>query len=301
MFTVCAGIIAACNNDKFQEEMYKKVFSLLGNRDNVYIAVHSFENEVSDGFISIYCGGTNPVEEDVTVELEYYDSIINVYNYRYYDLDSAKYAKKMDDSRYEILSLTATMKAGQADPYVVIPLKIYTKGISPDSIYFIPLRIKRISGNYEINPNMSSVMYRPVVENKYAQTSIATTYQSRGEKNGKEIVSTKTMYPLSASQSRITVDTQTGLVDNIADITLINKYGIILTVDESNGLVDIAPYGTVQVEKLGTPNENRYEVRDFKRFYLHYRYRTLVTPATDGSEAVYSNWTEIEEILKRQN
>jgi hypothetical protein len=302
ILTVCVAIAAACSNDeRFHEEMYKKVFSLLGDKDNVYMAVHSFENEVSDGFISIYCGGTNPVEEDVIVELEYNDTIINTYNYRYFDLDSARYAKKMDKSRYDILVWSATMKAGQTDPYVTIPLKIYTQGISPDSIYFIPLKIKNISGKYEVNPDMASVMYRPVVENKYAQTSVATTYQSRGERNGKEIVSTKTMYPLTANKSRITVDTQTGLVDNIADLTLINMYGIILTVDESNNRVDISPYGTLQVEMLGDPNDNRYEITDFKRFYLHYRYRTLKTPATETSEAVYNNWFEIEEVLKRQN
>jgi hypothetical protein len=147
---------------------------------------------------------------------------------------------------------------------------------------------------------MVSVMYRPFVENSYAQTKVSTTYLSRGDKAGKEIVSTKRMYPLTATRSRITVDTQTGLTDNIADLELIRRYAIILTV-ETSGRVTLSPYGTVQVEALGEPEDNRYEVSDFKRFYLHYRYRTLTTPATETSEAVYGAWSEITEILKRQN
>ncbi len=294
-------ILGSCNEDeKFREELYKKVFCLVGDDDNVYAAVHSFNNEVSDGFVSIYCGGTNPVEEDITIELEYDDEIIGTYNYKYYDLNYDQYAKKLDESKYELLTMTATMKAGQEDPYVTIPLKIYTAGISPDSVYFIPLRIKSITGNYEINPDMISVLYRPLVENDYAQTKVATSYASRGERDGKEIVSTKTMYPLTANQCRITVDTQTGLVDNKADLTLITKYGIILTVGEDNR-VALSPYGTIQVEPLGEPADNRYEVSDFKRFYLYYRYRTLVTPATGGADATYSGWTVIQEVLKRQN
>ncbi|MCE5227593.1 MAG: DUF1735 domain-containing protein [Porphyromonadaceae bacterium] len=294
-------MVESCDtNEKFSEEMYKKVFCLVGNNDNVYPAVHSFKDEVSDGFVSVYCGGTNPVDEDITIELEYDDEIIDTYNYKYYDLKYDQYAKKLDASKYEILTFTATMKAGQKDPYVTIPLKIYTTGISPDSVYFIPLKIKSISGNHEMNPEMISVMYRPLVENDYAQTKVATSYASRGERNGKEIVSTKTMYPLTANQCRITADTQTGLVDNKADLDLIKKYGMIIAVAENN-LVTLSPYGTIQVELLGEPDENRYEVADFKRFYLHYQYRTLVTPATEGTEAGYSAWTVIEEVLKRQN
>jgi len=291
----------ACNEDeKFSEEMYKKVFCLIGDQDNVYAAAHSFENEVSDGFVSVYCGGSNPLDEDITIELGYDNEIIGTYNYKYYDLNYDQYAKKLDESKYELLTMVATIKAGQDDPYVTFPLKLYTPGISPDSVYFIPLRIKSISGNGEINPDMVSVLYRPLVENKYAQTKVATSYASRGERNGKEIVSTKTMYPLTANQCRITVDTQTGLVDNKADLTLVNKYGIILTVGEDNR-VALSPYGTIQVEPLGEPSENRYEVSDFKRFYLYYRYRTLVTPATEGVDATYSDWTVIQEVLKRQN
>ena len=297
-----AGIMpVACNEDeKFTDEMYKKVFCLIGDQDNVYAATHSFENEVSDGFVSVYCGGSNPVTEDITIELEYDDDIIGTYNYKYYDLNYDQYAKKLDESKYKLLTMVATMKAGQDDPYVTFPLKIYTTGISPDSVYFIPLRIKSISGNYEFNPDMVSVLYRPLVENKYAQTKVATSYASRGERNGKEIVSTKTMYPLTANKCRITADTQTGLVDNRADLTLLNKYGIILTVGEDNR-VALSPYGTIQVEPLGEPSENRYEMSDFKRFYLYYQYRTLVTPATGGADAKYSDWTVIQEVLKRQN
>jgi hypothetical protein len=300
-FTMLVMAMFSCNNDeRFHEEMYKSVFSLVCDNDNVYSAVHSFENEISEGFVSVYCGGTNPIKEDVVIELEYDTDIINKYNYRYYDLDTPRYSKVLDASRFDMSGFTATMKAGQADPYVTFPLKIHTAGISPDSVYFIPLKIKSLSREYDINPNKVSVMYRPFVENKYAQTKVNTTYSSRGEKSGMEIVSTKRMYPLTATQSRVTVDTQTGLTDNITNLELIRRYAIILTVGADN-LVTLSPYGTIQVEALGTPDENRYEISDFNRFYLHYRYRTLTTPATETSAAVYSAWVEITELLKRQN
>ncbi|MDR1865853.1 MAG: DUF1735 domain-containing protein [Bacteroidales bacterium] len=297
-----ALLAASCNtNDRFGEEMYKKVFSLMGNSDNIYVATHSFANTTSPGFVSVLCGGTNPIEEDITVELEYDSGIIDRYNYRYFDLDSARYAKRLDTARYKILSFTATMKAGQADPYATFPLEIYTAGISPDSVYFIPLRIKSVSGNYEVNPDMVSVMYRPSVENMYARTQVATTYSMRGTRGTAEITATKTMYPLTVNQSRITVDNQTGLTDNIANLDLVNRYGIVLTVGDGN-LVSLSPYSTIEVETLGDAKENRYEVvAGVRTFYLHYRYRTLTAPATESTPATYSAWTEIEEVLKRQN
>jgi hypothetical protein len=293
-------MLSCDNGERFGEEMYKNVFALISDNDNVYSAVHSFENEISEGFVSIYCGGTRPVAEDVTIELEYDTLVVDAYNYRYYDLDSSRYSKMLDASHFDMLSFTATIKAGQPDPYVTFPLQIHTAGISPDSIYFIPLRIKRLSREYEINPEKVSVMYRPFMENRYAQTKVSTTYSSRGEKEGKEIVSTKKMYPLTATKSRITVDTQTGLTDNITDLNLIWRYAIILTVGDDN-LVTLSPYGAIEVEPLGEPDENRYEERDFKRFYLHYRYRTLTAPASSTSEAAYGAWSEIVETLKRQN
>ncbi len=298
---ICFALSSCDVYEKFGEELYENVFCLVGDSENIYAIPHSFENEVSEGFVSIYCGGTNPIEKDVTIELEYDDTSISEYNNLKFDLDVSRYAKWLDRSKYEIQTFSATIKAGQKDPYVVIPLKIFTKGITPDTIFFIPLKIKSITDGYSVNPEMNKVLYRPQVENKYAQTQVQTLYSLRGKRNGSEITGSKNAYPLSANQIRTTVEKQTGIDrNNKIVLDLINKYSIILTVNDDK-TVSITSYGTIQVEQLGEPKDNRFEITDLMRFYIHYRYRTLEQPATETSEAVYSSWVEVEEVLRRQN
>jgi hypothetical protein len=289
--------------EQFREELYENVFCLVGNSNNIYAVSHSFDNEVSEGFVSIYCGGTNPIENDVTIELEFDTTSISLYNELNYDLDTSRYAKWLAPSKYEIPTFSATMKAGQKDPYVVIPLKIFPEGITPDSIFFIPLRIKSITNGYRVNPDMDRVLYRIYLENKYAQTRAQTLYGLRGKRNSAtEITGTKNAYPLTASQFRITVDKQSELdKNNKVDMDLINKYSIIIEVNEDN-TVSVIPYGTIQIEQLGEPDENRMEITDLVRFYIHYKYRTLERPATaETPEAVYSSWVEVEEVLRKLN
>jgi hypothetical protein len=298
---ICFAISGCDVYDQFRDEMYMNVFCLIGDSENIYATTHSFKNEVSEGFVSIYCGGTNSIENDVTIVLEYDSVSIQEYNELNYDLDTARYTQWLHPSKYEIQTFSATMKAGQEDPYVVIPLKIFTKGITPDSIFFIPLKIKSITEGYTVNPDMSKVLYRPFVENDYAQTKVQTLYGLRGNSNGTEITATKIAFPISANQIRISVGKQTVLDGNSRiDLDLINKYSIVLTVNENN-TVSVGPYATIQVEQLGEPGENRMEITDLTRFYIHYRYRTLEQPATETSEAVYSSWIEVDETLRRQN
>ncbi|RNC65861.1 BT_3044 domain-containing protein [Proteiniphilum sp. X52] len=295
-------LMSACNiYEQFKEELYKNVFCLVSGSDNIYSVSIPFDDEVYEGFVSIYCGGTNPVTNDVTIELEYDLESIQEYNELTFDLDVSRYAKWLDQSKYEIQTFSATMKAGQEDPYVTIPIRIFTEGITPDTIFFIPLKIKSITDGYDVNPEMNKLLYRPFVENKYAGTMTQTIYGLRGKRNGVEITGSKNAYPLAANQIRITVEKYTELDGNSrVNLDLINKYSIKLTVNSDN-TVTIEPYGTIEIEQLGDPEDNRLEIKDLTRFYLSYRYRTLETPATEENDAVYSSWVEVEEVLRRQN
>lgn len=310
---ITALCTAGCNIDnQFQEEMYQKVFCLLSDNDQVFPVVHSFNEEESTGYLSVYCGGTNPPVEDITIEIERDNEMLSAYNKRYFDIDLSKYAKELDSSKYEILSWTTTMKAEQTDPYATIPIKVRPAGLSPDSIYMVPLKIKSISGDYTINQEKVSVMYRPLVENDYAQQKASTTYLGRGKRyelksNGVDtlssgnIVVTKTMFPLSNNQSRVTVGLETSDNAGTPDLGKINKFSIILTVNNEN-LVTISSYASIEVVQMGTPTENKYIVEDgFQCFYLHYKYRALNTPGTDNTPPKYSPWYIIQERLRREN
>ena len=294
--------MAACNiYEQFKEELYKNEFCLVAGSDNIYSVSIPFDDEVYEGFVSIYCGGTNPVTNDVTIELEYDLESIQEYNELTFDLDVSRYAKRFDPSRYEIPTFSATMKAGQENPSVTIPIRIFTEGITPDTIFFIPLKIKSITEGYDFNPEMDKLLYRPFVENKYASTMKQTIYGLRGKRNGVEITGSKNAYPLAANQIRTTVEKYTELDgNNRVNLDLINKYSIKITVNSDNTLT-LEPYGTIEIEQLGNTEDNKLEIKDLTRFYLYYRYRTLETPKTEDKDAVYSNWVEVEEVLRRQN
>ena len=64
-------------------------------------------------------------------------------------------------------------------PYALLPIKIRPEGLSPDSLYMIPLKLTGVSA-YEINPKKSRVLYQIVLENDFASEKDNTLMSMRG-------------------------------------------------------------------------------------------------------------------------
>ena len=287
-------LMTSCDeNEQFRGELYKKVIYLLSTDDFTFQSEHELGEE-SIGYVTVYCGGTQHIDKDVTVILEPDLDAVGIYNYMYYDLDESRYAHTLDASKYSIDSYQTVLRASSEDNYALLPIKIRPDGLSPDSTYLIPLRIKSVS-DYEINPDKQKVLFEVVLKNKYATMTSTTYYQVTGVEErhlaagdvAGGISVTRIFAPLSKNQVRCFAGTNTY---NPANVTRaeINKYAMTLTINADNSIT-ITPYGDLEIEMLGGAEDNYFEVnaRGYYVFNLHYRYKDTIA----GEEA----WIEMTE------
>ena len=287
-----SGLLACNQSDMFKEEQYKKVLYVLSDDNMAFQVVHSLNETESTGYLTLYAGGTLDIDQDITFTLEPDEELLGEYNLLNYDLDTDKYAKRLDPSKYTIESYSVTMKQGGEIAY-------------------------------EINPKKNRVLYQVVLENDFASEKDNTLMSMRGTRQVgdgpvSKIAANKRMYPLSKQEVRINAGMENS--GNKADLELINKYSVIVKIGEEKTLnykgvsyypLTVYPYNkeNIQVEMLGSEEDkevltvaesNRYgEELGIMRFHISYRYRTLVTPASEGLEAEWSDWVVVTENMKQ--
>ena len=95
-------LLTSCDeNEQFRGELYKKVIYLLSTDDYTFQSEHEL-GEQTTGYVTVYCGGTEHINKDVTVTLERDDEAMSEYNHMYYDIDESRYAHELDPSQYKI-------------------------------------------------------------------------------------------------------------------------------------------------------------------------------------------------------
>lgn len=186
---IVAGVIASsCNMDElFEREQYKKVFSLLSdNEENVFAEEHDLTLEYSQGNISAICGGSLPTENDIQIAIIEDDEVLADYNTRMYGNETDKYASRLPQSNYDIEKYNITIPAGERKGLMPInihrneSLPDYDYGLSPDSVYLLPLSMAGFSA-YEVNPEKRTLLYRVYLKNRYATNKTETTYIAQGK------------------------------------------------------------------------------------------------------------------------
>jgi hypothetical protein len=291
-------LFTGCKEEAYDREMYHPVLYLLSSgSENVFTIVCPFEEPGATKYFSIGCGGSHSNSEEVVIDLEPDTVLLDSYNRINFVIDTAAFAKLLPESRYEISSYKITFPANSPEQYVGIPVTVNQSGLSPDSIYFIPVCIKSVS-RYEVNPEKNNVLIRIAVENRFAEQVNTTIYYQRGTLTGgtteTPVNGSKTVQPLSRDGIRLFAGTQ--VQSNKSTLEEIKTYAIVVTVNADNS-VSISPYANIEVEQLTQVNYNRYytqknaEGKDVDYFDLYYRFRT----------AGASSWTEIKESLERMN
>lgn len=293
-------LMASCDeNEQFRGELYKKVIYLLSNDDYTFESEHAF-GEQTIGYVTVYCSGTEHITSDVTVEVEHDPDAIYEYNYMYFDIDESRYAHQLTSDKYNIASYKTVLKADSQDNYSLLPITINPDGLSPDSIYLIPLRIKSVS-DYEINPDKQRVLYRVILKNDYATMATTTYYQVTGtetrligdESSASGISVTRIFAPLSKNQVRCFAGTHTYNPSNVSK-SEIDTYAMTLTINSDN-TITITPFADLEVEMLGGGDDNYSSVDRRGRivFNLHYRFKDVV----NGQ----SVWIEMVETCIQRN
>jgi hypothetical protein len=289
---VCGSV--SCNRDEvFQNEQYKNVFALISGTDNVATWVHDLRKPESVGYVSISMGGTNPTKEAVKVILVEDTKLIDAYNLVAFDVNTSKYIQPLASDKYDVTSYELTIPAGEVKASV--PVKIRPAGLSPDSAYFIALKVNSYSG-LEVNPEKDYLLYRVQTRNWWCSYG-GTAYNQRGTRlevgstgNPTQVFGSKRLYPLTPTTVRLLAGTE--LNDN-SDINIFNRYSIVLNIGDDNK-IQILPYKNLQIRQVDGNDEYPNVVvleddgfKTYKTFLLCYEYFT--------SE---SRWYTIKEELR---
>jgi hypothetical protein len=265
--------IVSCNEDKvFEREQYKVVFALVSDDDhNIFSVEHDLDEPESVGYIAASCGGTNPTDKDINVTIVQAVEPFDKYNKDNFDVEETKFAQRLPAGKFDIDSYNFTISAGGRSGRMAV--RVRPDGLSPDSVYFIPLKVDEYSA-YELNPDKSDVLYRVLIKNRYATQASTVNYTLRGTRDGVNVMGVKQMHPISNNQIRIMAGTDAFQ----ADVNTINNNCIIVTVGADNR-VTISPFKNITVEQLdGDPDfPNIFKVEDdgfnlYKTFLLSYKY-----------------------------
>jgi hypothetical protein len=274
MFILLTGLFA-CNEDKlFEGELYKKVFALISTDDyNIFTVVHDLDFTESVGYVAASVGGSNPTEKDINITLAQDIELFDSYNKDNYDMDQDKFAHLLSPDKYDIDNYNFSIPAGEKSGRMKI--RIRPDGLSPDSVYFISLKVDAFS-TYEVNPEKNDILYRVIIKNRYATQESTTNYSLRGALNNVQIPGIKPMHPISKNKVRI----MAGTIPFQSDIATINQSAILLEIDDNNK-VSISSYKDMEVEQIdGDPDfPNIYKIekddygKQFKTFLLKYNYK----------------------------
>lgn len=301
-----AALMTACNeNEQFEGELYEKVIYVLSDNDYMFPTVHKL-GETTPGYLTIYCGGTEHITEDVRVEVEPYQQVLDDYNYINFDLDESRYARLLDPSHYTIEDYSTVLEANSPDFYSLIPIKVNPDGLSPDSTYIIPMRIKSVS-NYRVNPDKDRVMYKVVLANEFATMERTTYYQMNGVEtlglSSGDVASgvsvTRVVAPLEKNKVRMFAGTHQYVPNNVS-LEEINTYALTVTFNDDN-TISIGSYANLEVEMIDDPESNNWEYNEKGWLVLNMSYRYKDTVTFNGkTETCWVTMTETNTIKPEQ-
>lgn len=303
MMAVALTALTSCDDyEVFEREQYKNVFAFICNSENVNTKMVHLDRDETMGYVAFSVGGSKPLDRDVTVTVVEDRGLIDAYNKSNFDLNVGKYAKPLPARFYNISSLKCVLKAGSIKGEM--PISIHPEGLSPDTTYFIPLRVESYDA-CELNPEKSFILYHVMMKNKWAKSDGSTVYTMRGKRKnaagGTEISlpGTKIVTPLSKNSVRVMVGNETYSSSKEA----FERAAMVLEIAD-DGAVTIKPYRDLAIQQLDGDAEfsNKFFYENdgyntYKTFLLHYRY-TIGKATYEMREELrlqYSKDTEEEE------
>ncbi len=247
MIVVFAVALNACDRDEvFEREQYKPVIALLSEGDfNIFAEEHdpatADEEGYTEGYIAASCGGSLSTTQSITLNIVEDADLLQQYNNVNFATESYKYARYLSTNRYKIDNPVIAMQQGERNGRMKI--RIRAGGLSPDSVYLIPLRVDKCSA-YELNPDKSTVLYRVYLKNFWASTKTVPVYSHRGIllENGAtapvNTMMTKQMLPASGNEVRLFAGNK---IVTTSTAGIIEKWAMRLSIDGS-GNVTIRPW-----------------------------------------------------------
>ncbi len=268
-----AALCTSCNDGEiFEQEMYKNVVALISSEyHNTFQEVVPLTGEEVSGYLAASAGGTSATNKDLVLELEESLEPFDKYNWALFDADESLYAKLLPKDKFEIEDYSITIKSGERTGRTLV--KIRPDGLSPDSTYFIALKVKP-SSNVEVNEKKNTILFQVLIENDYASQIKNDFYTMTGLNNSMVVAGSKKLYPLSKNTVRTVVGSET--FEN--SLKHIENNSIIIEVNPDSSLL-IKPYKNLLMKQIDGnqryPNKYYLEEafgRKFHVFSLSYEY-----------------------------
>lgn len=264
---------ANCKDDKmFEVELYKNVLALISTEHyNTFQEPVELTGEPVVGYLAATSGGTLASDKDIVLKLEEDKEQFDFYNHTLHDVNKDAYARLLDKKHYEIAEYAIKIPKGSRTG--ITPVTLKPEGLSPDSIYFISLKIVD-DPKLIINKRKKSLLYQVLIKNQYATQENKSLYEMSGFLNNVVIAGNKQMFPLTKDQVRITA----GVIPFKSNVKDIKETSLVLKIDSNK--VSIQPYGSIQVKMIDGnkdfPNSFHVEKafgRTFNVFLLAYEYK----------------------------
>jgi len=256
---VLLGIISisSCTDKVDFGEQYKKIIYMVNSNGLLYQAEHDF-NEGNSAVFSIYCASSKPITKDVVIQLKFDPHALDSLNTVRIRSDPQYTDRELlPEDHYELPSnLSVTIKAG--NQYGTIAVPIYTDGLDPFKHYALPLTIVSNIASYDINPQLRSIVYEPVLVNGYS--GIYSGISAESETIARTVQ--PTLKALSANTVLMSIHNLS------SDIELLDNNFMVLTIAADSSSVSIAPHGNAKVIDLGG---SRYD-STLQHFELNYQY-----------------------------
>lgn len=256
LLAVCLG---ACSESKVDfGEQYKKTLYIVNSRDMLYVGEHSYGSENNFIKISVYCASTEPVKSDLRVKLRIAPEALDSLN-RKSALGNPLYVDKvlLPESNYELSNTEVTIAAGSQ--YGVLRIPLHPAGLDADISYALPVTIESNSMEYEVNPELQTMVYEVKMINGFS-----------GEYAGSSIELPKTirsvqpvLKAMSANTVRLPIHTLS------SEVKYLNTNFMLLTVGADSTSVAISPWAEAQVTDLGGSTYDRKT----KRYVLNYSFK----------------------------
>lgn len=142
LFGLLGGLFTSCSQENpLESEQYFKQVYIVG----AYDVVSKFDvpyGEEQSTYISVASSGSLNIDRDVDVTLTHNDATIDWYNKKYM-IDSPVKYRRLEESAYNIPSMTTTIKSGEV--YSRLPFTVNSTGLHCDSLYALTFKIESVS------------------------------------------------------------------------------------------------------------------------------------------------------------
>ncbi|WP_294079989.1 BT_3044 domain-containing protein [Proteiniphilum sp. UBA5384] len=273
IWSIVSGMLlsfSSCQDEYYEKEIYKKIVYIVHSENKINPFTHPFKGAPTEGFISLYCSGSLMPDADIEIEIGLDDELIAKYNYIEFEEDESRYVKALKAEHYNIPSFHVKIRKGE--PFGTMPIFVTSEGLSPDSMYVIPLKIKSISPNYEISKDLSSILYAIKLENAYSglYRMTGSLQEEGGASMPQQVFKDKTLLPLNEFTCRMFLGTENELAENIPlrslQFTVQSDHSIMIT--ENNNVRDLGGSNYDPETESFILNysyiisEKRYEIRE---------------------------------------